>query len=88
MLLAVQFGLHELRVVTQDYRYIVNHLGGIQVAALFAEYTDQVRQVQQVVRVLLTQGGLRPMYFHVEVVNMAWERAANALGFNYWRERS
>ncbi|MEW6705010.1 MAG: hypothetical protein AB1430_09185 [Pseudomonadota bacterium] len=88
MLLAVQYAIHELRVVTNDYRYIVNCLNGIQVAALLAEYDAQVKKVQQAVRALVMQGGLRRIHFHSETVNMAWERTANVLGFDYRRERS
>jgi homoserine acetyltransferase len=88
MILAAHYSLHELRVVTQEYRFIVNALGGIQVAALVAEYNDQVQRVQAAVRSMLVHGGLRRKDFYAEMVNMAWERAANVLGFYYRRERS
>lgn len=88
VLLAVQFGLHELRVVTVDYRYIVNMLRNVQVLALEAEYNGQMPGAIRDARTMVARSGLRRRLFPAEVLHLTWARVANALGFAYWRERS
>lgn len=82
------FGLHEVRVVTVDHRYIVGHLDQIKVASLRTEYEFEAVRVEQVLRDEVRCNNLHPNDFGRELVHRTWQRLSGKLGFHYRREES
>jgi hypothetical protein len=86
--LAIEYGLHEVRVVTRLHRFIVNSFGHIQVAAFDAEYASTFPKVIQTLRGEVLSGQLNKNDFHAELVHRTLQRTASALGFWYERQQS
>lgn len=86
--IGIEYRLHEVRVVTPIYRFIVSRLGSTQVSALQAEYALEERRVEQTLRDAVRLGAVHRNDFGHEMVHRTWDRVSNTLGFIYWRERS
>jgi hypothetical protein len=88
VLLGVSWQLHEVRVVTVDYRFIVNQFAGIFGPAVQAEYDFQIDQVKRALTLEVRSGQLNRRDFFPELVHRSWGRVSSKLGFAYWREPS
>ena len=86
--LAIEFQLHEVRVVTRTHRFIANQFRGLQVSVFEAEYDRIALKVEADLRDEVRTGRLNQADYHSEFVDRAMQRAASALGFWYEKEQS
>lgn len=86
--LGAKYKLHEVRVVTPDFRFIVNGLASVPYRDIDFEYQDEERRMRQAVNALVRQGLLLPSDFQYELRHRTWRQVSLKLGFNYDRERS
>lgn len=85
---ASEFGFHELRVVTRDFRHGMSRLPALVQSSWEDEHRDAVQALQAMLVDEVKRGLLHPNDFGVELHHRAWARVAAKLKFTYWRERS
>lgn len=84
--LGAEFHMHEVRVVTQTWRFVASGLDAINVDTVRAEYNREVGSVRLAVRDDVKRGQVHPTDFSLEVLWRLWLRVSGTLGFFYWRE--
>lgn len=89
VVLAAQYSMREMRVVTAKERYVVTFrkgaAGAVLIEAAFhAEEPGALTSTRDDVR----KGVLSPSDFKTEARHRTWGRVANRLGLDYWRESS
>lgn len=85
---AIEYGFHELRVVTRDRRFIVHSFSSVQTVAFAAEYQANWPKVERTVVDEIRRGQLNPYDFRGELVHRTLDRTSKALRFRYEREMS
>lgn len=86
VVLAAQFGIAELRVVTRRHRHAVWQLHSVPVVPLPVEYDDAEQALKLLLRHDVIQNKLHPADFGIEVRHRAWQRVSQKLSFTYRRE--
>lgn len=87
-LMGAMFGMREVRVVTDMFRHGILRLDSGLMIPLQAAFGVQELDALASVRDDLRKRLLVPADITRETRHRTWLRLANALGFEYWRERS
>lgn len=88
LLLAAEFELLELRVVTTRYRYGVTMLGRVMLSQLAGGFATAEAGAIIAVKDDVRRGVVNYRDFEPEIRHRTLARLASHLGFNYWRQES
>jgi len=86
--LAAEYQMHEMRVVTANFRYFARGFAGVNHARILSEYQAHEPYAQHHVLGQVMAGTVRLTDMTVEAVHATWVRVGKSLGFTYDREPS
>ncbi len=86
--LGAAYGMHEIRVVTKNFRHGVLMLSVLQIVPLMRSFgTTQAATIVSV-QDEVKRGLVHPFDFGAEALHRTWQRMSANLGFDYWRQQS